>query len=280
MDIALYIAVVLLLCASVTLLVAWLKCRSSLSAMREKYAPMIDIAEETSRLKEERDELRNQVSSRRKKWEVEIENTLGEMESLTSQVDSLRDSAELQSFGLYEPHFDFDTSAKYKDAAKANRGRQKSITKNGGAAVCAKEWLVEGSKVKGRQMTKKQLKLMLRAFNGECDSAISKTRFNNVTRLEERIGRSLVAINKLGETNTCRITEAFRDLKVDELRLAHEYAQKKEDEREEQRRIRAEMREEERARKEIQKAQKEAEKEEIRYEKALVPKQALKGLPF
>ncbi len=76
--------------------------------------------------------------------------TLREMESLTKQLDALRGTAEIQSFGLYEPHFDFDTSEEYKDAVKVNRDKQKSATKEGRAAVCTTEWTVEGSKVKGR----------------------------------------------------------------------------------------------------------------------------------
>jgi len=188
---------------------------------------------------------------------------------VTQQLDALRETADVQSFGIYEPHFEFDTPEGYIAAVKTNREKQKQLVKNSGAAVCDTEWTVEGSRVKGRQMTQRQLKLMLRAFNGECDAAISKARFNNVVTLEERIGRSFSAINKLGKSNQCRVTETYRRLKMDELRLSYELAQKKEEEKQEQRQIRAQMREEEKARKEIEKAKKEAEKEELRFQQAL-----------
>ena len=69
-----------------------------------------------------------------------------------------------------------------------------------------KQWVVENSEVKGRKMMKEQTKLMLRAFNGECDAAVAKVKFNNATNLENRIDRSCDQLNKLGRTNTASIT--------------------------------------------------------------------------
>lgn len=181
----------------------------------------------------------------------------------------MRDLAEIQSFGLYEPVFDFDSSEKYKAEIKSARNRQKELVRSDGAAVCDTEWTVEGSAAKGRQMVKRMFKLQLRAFNGECDAGISKVRFDNATAIEDRIRKSWEAVNKLGETNQCRITEAYLKLKLDELHLVHEHARKKQEEKEEQRALREQMREEEKARKEIEKAQKEAEKEETRFAAAL-----------
>ena len=137
------------------------------------------------------------------------------------------------------------------------------------AAVCLIEWKVEGSVAKGRTMTNRQLRLMLRAFNGECDAAVAKVRYNNVAALEKRMGRAFDAINKLGKSNHCEVVQRYSQLKLDELRCAHEYQEKRQEVKEEQRQIREQMREEERARREIEKAQQEAEKEEAGYDAAL-----------
>ena len=110
---------------------------------------------------------------------------------------------------------------------------------------------------------------MLRAFNGECDSAILKTRWNNELKMEKRIMKSFEMINKMGETHKIEITNRYLQLKLNELRLTHEYKEKKHEEKEEQKRIKAQIKEEERAQKEAEKAREEAEKEERRYEKAL-----------
>jgi len=118
-------------------------------------------------------------------------------------------------------------------------------------------------------MTDRQIKLMARAFNGECDSIIPKVRYNNYYNIEKRIQTAYKALNKLGEPNHCTIVSDYLMLKLDELRLVHEYEEKSQIEKEEQRRIREQIRDEERALREIEKARQEAEKEEERYQKAL-----------
>ena len=110
---------------------------------------------------------------------------------------------------------------------------------------------------------------MLRAFNGECDAAVGKVRFNNAVSLENRIRRSFEQINKLGETQRIVISPEFCNLKFDELHLAHELQQKKAEEKEEQRAIREQMREEQKVAKEIDKARQSAEREESVKSQAL-----------
>jgi hypothetical protein len=130
------------------------------------------------------------------------------------------------------------------------------------AAVCAIEWTVNGSKVEGRKQTNQILKLMLRAFNGESDAAIAKVKYNNIHVMEARIDKAWESINDLATVNQWRIADAYRDLKLKELRLAHEYQEKVREEKEEQRRIKEQMREEEIARRELDRAREEAEREE------------------
>jgi multidrug efflux pump subunit AcrA (membrane-fusion protein) len=87
--------------------------------------------------------------------------------------------------------------------------------------------------------------------------------------MEERIRKAFEAINNLGTVLKVSITSQYLRLKLDELRLTHEYEEKRHEEQEEQRRIREQMREEEKAQREIEKAREEAEREEARSEKAL-----------
>lgn len=112
-------------------------------------------------------------------------------------------------------------------------------------------------------------KLLLRAFNGECDAAVANVAWNNVTKMEERIRKSFEAVNKLGDVLSISITKEFLELRLNEVRLAHEYEQKRHQEREEERRIKEQIREEERAQQEIEKDRQEAEAEEARFQKAL-----------
>jgi hypothetical protein len=110
---------------------------------------------------------------------------------------------------------------------------------------------------------------MLRAFNGECDGFLANVRWNNIIKMEERLAKAFEAINRLGSVHRIEITEDYYRLKLEELRLAYEYEEKRQQEKEEQRRIQEQIREEEKAQKEIEKVMKDAEDEEKRYNKAL-----------
>ena len=118
-------------------------------------------------------------------------------------------------------------------------------------------------------MIERMSKLMLRAFNGECDAAIAKVRYDNVTKLEQRVTKSCEEVNKLGHSNRVMITMPYYQLKLQELHLVHEHREKLQAEKDEQKRIREEMREEEKARDEIERAKAQAERDEAAKQKAL-----------
>lgn len=200
----------------------------------------------------------------------------GELSTLQRRIGELKvefaaldEESNLQSFGFYKPHYAFTDSQQYAGELDRIRNEQKLMLKEKRAAICQIEWTVNGSKVEGRKQTNQTLKLMLRAFNGESDAAIAKVRYNNVHVMEARILKAHEMVNGLAEVQQCMITKQYRDLKLQELRLAHEYEEKVQEEKEEQRRIREQMREEEIAQREIEKARLEAEREEERYAKAL-----------
>ena len=231
----------------------------------KKYQPIIDIESEVSRFEKEVQGL--------KKTEANLllknQNTRDETARLQEELKPLEDEFEIQSFGLYEPKYDFESSDHYKTELDSIRKQQKQMIKDKSAAVCYTQWHVEGSRRKGQTMTNEQLKLMLRAFNGECDSLIMKVKYNNINSIEKRLESVFKAVNRLGKSSNCEITHKYFNLKINELDLVHEFQEKKQEEKEEQRIIKEQMREEERARREIEKARIAAEKEEARYQKAL-----------
>jgi hypothetical protein len=118
-------------------------------------------------------------------------------------------------------------------------------------------------------MVDQQIKLMLRAFNGESDAAIVKVKYNNATAMEGRISRAFDQINKLGKTKQAFVANEYLQLKLQELYLVHEHQERKQEEKEEQRRIREQLREEERVAKEIEVAKATAEKDEALALRAL-----------
>jgi DNA repair exonuclease SbcCD ATPase subunit len=215
-----------------------------------------------------RAEIDNQIEELRKSYR-EKKITYNQLEEALSIY---KDDMEFADMGFYAPHFDFDTSASFQNAIKACRDRQKILLRDKtpfGAIHCPTEWTVGGSKSEGRKMTTRGIQMTARAFNGECDAAIANCTFKNVQQMEQRIYKAFDALNKMNEINRIYINRAFLDMKLDELRLTHEYRLKKQEEREEQREIRAQMAEEKRAQAEIDRALREAEEEERRAKKAL-----------
>ncbi len=241
-----------------------------------RYKSIIDVDREAEKAKTSLDKLKNAFSQLDREYKIKSDNLTSEYqkkryvyEQLLKEISVLEEDLELTSFGLYKPHYSFDTPEQYKAKIEKTRNLQKQLIKDKNAAVCSTEWTVGGSKREGRKMTNQYLKLMLRAFNNESDAAVLKVKWNNVLKMEERLRKAFDAINTLGSTQNIEITQDYFNLKIGELRLTHEYQEKLHEEKEEQRRIREQMREEEKARREIETAQKESELDEKRYQDAL-----------
>ncbi len=266
----------LLFLIAVALAVLYLNQRSKYKRAFERYKGIEDIELEIEKTKKElqrtqktQEDTNNKLAAQNKQLSEEYAKKKSVYDQLLKETSALEEDLEFISYGLYKPHFDFNTSEAYEQRIFAVQELQKMMLKDKTAAACSKAWTVEGSKQKGEQMVTRNIKLMLRAFNGESDAAIMKVKWNNVQKMEERIKKAYEAINKLGEPTQIRISDKYLQLKLDELHLAYEYQEKLYQEREEQRQIREQMREEEKALREAEKAKKDAEQEEIRWQKAL-----------
>jgi hypothetical protein len=188
---------------------------------------------------------------------------------LRSEVASLEENLEDISYGLYKPHFTFESSQRYKAAITEVKNRQKQMVKANTAADCSTVWTVGDSQQEGKKMVKQYLKLLLRAFNGEADAAICKVTWSNFRVMVTRIEKAHGALNKLGTVMHMTISTEYCNLKLQELKLTFEEEEKKQQEKEEQRRLKAQMREEEKVQREWERAREEAEEEEAGYERAL-----------
>jgi hypothetical protein len=188
---------------------------------------------------------------------------------LRKEVSLFENKLDLIEFGVYEPVYDFEKSDDYRTEQNRIIDLQKKMIAAEEAAICRTNWTIDGSEAKGKASTKRYIKLTLRAFNGECESLISKVKWNNVNQMQERIQKSFESINKIGESQTVSVQRKYLDLKIKELNLEYEYQLKRQKEKEELRAAQEALREEEKARREFEQAQKEAEKEEATYEKAL-----------
>lgn len=233
--------------------------------LKKRYLPIVNMDEEIKKLQKEITILTQEKSKRFS--ECHGAKTL--LYQYKIEISLLEENLDDISYGLYKPHFTFQTSEGYKRRHEEIWEKEKALIHEKKAVVCSTKWNVGGSEKDGERMANQNMKLILRAFNGECDAALSKVSWNNILKMEERIKKSFDTINSFGNVLNISITQQYLVLKVDEIRCAYEYEQKKHDEQEEQRRIREEMREEEKAQRELENARIAAEKEESRYQKAL-----------
>jgi hypothetical protein len=210
-----------------------------------------------------------EIAARKQRYTDDVRAMEAEIGPLRAEHKALSDEAALVAMGFYRPRHNFATSEKYKKAIDENYARQKEMLTSKKAALCGRTLMLDGSAAKGKKHVDKTLMLMLRAFNGECDSAIAKIKATNFQTMENRIRKSFEAINKLGKMQECYLSEAYRDLRIEELQLEHEHALKVQAEREEQRAIKEEMRQQAIAEKEAERAQQEAEREQRQFQAAL-----------
>ena len=161
------------------------KMKTTLDGEKEK------INAEITKLYQQRDKIQNE--------QTRVE---GKLVSLNRQLSTLEDEVNIQNYGLYQPKYDLGFSTELKSQLDLIRKKQKAMIREKTAIVCSREWTVDGNRTEGRKMTNRQIQLMARAFNGECDSIISKVKYNNVMRIVDRMTRAYDAINKLGENRT------------------------------------------------------------------------------
>jgi Domain of unknown function (DUF4041)/T5orf172 domain len=213
--------------------------------------------------------LNNHLEQINTQSKIEEQEVLTKISLLRVRLQELEEREIVEAFGFYDSKYDFQGSEEYKQRLDKIRVQQKQMIKDKQAAICRIEWSVDSSMAKGRKMTDDFIKLVLRAFNGECDYFVVKVKYNNVQTMENRIKKTYSDLNKLSQTTHCEITPYFLDLKLQELWLTHEYQERKYLEQEEQRTIREQMREEEKALRDLEKAKQDAVREERHYQEAL-----------
>lgn len=232
--------------------------------LREQLTPSLisSINDNINSLKREKDTLQEDVDRLKRERQTAENELIRINEQLNSTVD-------IFECGVYSPKYDFESSAIYAERLSEIKEKQKKMIADGRAASCGTSWTVLGSREKGIKMEKDTIKLLLRAFNNECDGYIRKVTYSNIETTEKHIQTSYDVITKLAKVNDITISTQYLALKKEELYLAYEYACKKQDEKEAEKEERARLREEARLQKEIEEERKKIEKEQAHYQNAL-----------
>lgn len=244
------------------------KPRSKISDHRIRQADSDAVIEDKSlearRLVGVVEDLEGQISVLRYRYSS-MKATYDRLEEEVKGLKEAPDWLKYADAGIYKPSFGYDDSEQYKEAIRKAKADQKKMAADGKAVVARHKWTVEGDAKAGSDMMKRQSKLTLRAFNGEADAAISGAKWNNRETMEERILKAAHSINTANEGLGIEITKAYVQLKINELRLAHECRDKVRQEREAASELKREQREQEKLEREVRAA----EREELKFQMML-----------
>ena len=230
--------------------------RNQIKAYEERFSTIVNIEAELNDVELKKSNIESDIKELQNDYKRKKET----FNNLVREAAIYDEEIALAELGFYERHYDFGTSEEFKKQISFVRIEQKTMIQEKTAIVCDTEWTVEGSRIKGRTMINRAIKLTARAFNNECDAAIANVRWNNVDRMEARIEKAFTATNNMNASLNTEISHDYLNLKLQELRLTHEYLEKKQQEKEEQAEIRRLEREEESLKRETEKAIKEEEK--------------------
>ncbi|NDW52922.1 DUF4041 domain-containing protein [Aliiroseovarius sp. PrR006] len=266
------------------LLFLWLRNRSLLrnlqsthetvveehEALKNRFSDVLSVEDEVTRLTAATDTARQDLENLRSDYREK--RTI--FDKLTHQIAIYDERIALAELGIYEPHFDYGDSEAFKSAIKEKRAKQKEMVSKKTATLCPNSWTLDGSRSKGETMVNRQSRLTLRAFNNECEAAIANTRWNNVVAMEKRIQSAAKQIDSANNSMQLTLNPQFIALKIDELRLTHEYREKLKVEKEE----RAEATRQQREEKKLLAEAAAAEKKEAEYQKLLNKARAEAGV--
>jgi pimeloyl-CoA synthetase len=203
-----------------------------------------------------------------KKLELDIINEeksskQAEMKNLLGKLDLYTRMDEFVEHGLFEePNYLYETSARFTIEIKRVRELQKKQIKD-------KKAVISYDSTQPKQFINSQIKILLKAFNIECDALIAKVSPSTYERTLERLENQATSLSKVTELIGLEINQDYVDLKLKECQFQYQFKLKKEEEKEEQRIIREQMKEEQKAIKEYERAIKAAEDEEKLYRKLL-----------
>lgn len=227
---------------------------SELAGLSLVYAPVEELESKYEKTKTNYSDLQNLYQSKlqnlnRSEADIELYNTsIGTVdESLYSSTVQPSDLSNLEE--------------KLDDI----KGKLKELISNKRACINSfgNDFVVNGKRSEAKKLFNREIKLRLRCMDNEFKAALVTVDWHNVKRLTQKAERLLKQINLSGDITRTKITRAYFDLKVKELKthydIKHVKRLAKEIEREEKRLIREQEREQAR----IENAAKKAEKERL-----------------
>jgi hypothetical protein len=201
--------------------------------------------------------LRDQCS----RLQAELQDLQAEIARKRRELLVIEEDLLLETFALYRPTFTLTSSADFKERLERIRDHQKALCKAGEAVRTPEQSVIRLTAAQVKALVSGTAKMMLRAFNNECDYCVDHVRFDSIEAYERRIQRAFETANKLGRPLNVEIAARYKELKLDELRLAYEFQHRRQQEQNERRARREQEREHAKAERELRAARAKMDKE-------------------
>lgn len=198
---------------------------------------------------------------------TELEDSI---QSIKEDISIFQPVLDIVNVGFYEePEYLFETGERFKAEIKKIREEQKEKIKSGQALIIPSSVAFTDDKAYSKRILTGQGRLLLKAFNIECDNLMAIVKPSNYAKILERIDKAATDLEKSVVSLKCGFSKEYIELKFKECELQYQYKLKDAREKEEQAAIKEQIREEQKAIREFERALAQAQKEEQMYKDAL-----------
>jgi hypothetical protein len=246
---------------------------SELVALETRAHHILNLEKNVDQLEKEKCELLNKIDASEKdlkQKELFLRDGSDKLNKLMGRIDLYSRLDEFTSVGHFEtPEYLYNTAHRYVEEIKHLRSQQKILIADGLAVTYPDDLLLCVDVSQNKKILDGQIKLLLDAFNIECDLLIKKVSPSNFARTLEQIEKKAEQFEKYCATLKCGFSTEYIKLKYDECSLQYEFKLKKQQEDQEQRLIIEQIREEARIQKQCEDVIKEAEKEELLFRRLI-----------
>ncbi|ASJ73412.1 DUF4041 domain-containing protein [Granulosicoccus antarcticus] len=189
-----------------------------------------------------------------------------QLQNLRLELDLYDRQNNLVAYAHYaEPEYLHQSSDRFKIEVKRERDFQKALISEK-KELTGLDALKDASE---RTQASRHGKLLIRAFNLECDKLFATVRHSNYAKTVERVGKLAHDLEKLMNDQRFGVSLEYVESKLRECTLIYQDKYKAKEEADEQRQQREQLREERKAQREYKAALKKAQDEEKAYQQML-----------
>jgi len=236
--------------------------QDEVSRLESRHADIVSVLDNTAPLHEHHANLQSKVAEK----SDELLRVERQLQNLRLELDLYDRQSNLITYAHYEePEYLHQSSDRFKIEIKRERDFQRALISEK-KELTGLDALKDASE---RAQATRHGKLLIRAFNLECDKLFATIRHSNHARTVEKVGKLAHELEKLMNDQRFGISLDYVESRLRECTLIYQDKYKAKEEAEEQRQQREQLREERKAQREYDAALKKAQEEQRAYQQML-----------